>query len=104
MNATSDGYDEALEIWRGVHDAAVGGDEAVERVEVGGNGEGPVRADVGVARHGELAEEARALCVSERRRAYDVAGEENELVVAESEELAKHAQGDEREEDGSVLR
>mgnify|MGYP007073461706 CR=1 FL=1 len=70
----------------------------------GGNGEGPVRADVGVARHGELAEEARALCMSERRRSYDVAGEENELIVAEGEELAKHAQGDEREEDGSVLR
>ena len=27
----------------------VGGDEAVERVEVGGNGEGPVRADVRIA-------------------------------------------------------
>lgn len=104
MNATSDGYDEALEVRRGVHDAAVSGDEAVERVEVGGNGEGPVRADVGVARHGELAEEARALSVNERRRSYDVAGEENELIVAEGEELAKHAQGDEREEDGSVLR
>lgn len=104
MNATSDGYDEALEIWRGVHDAAVGGDEAVERVEVGGDGERPVRADVGVARHGELAEEARALSVNERRRSYDVAGEENELIVAEGEELTQHAQGDEREEDGSVLR
>lgn len=49
MNTTSDGYDEALEVGRGVHDATVGGDEAVERVEVGGNGEGPVRADVRIA-------------------------------------------------------
>lgn len=42
--------------------------------------------------------------MSERKRSYDVTGEENELVVAEGEELTQHAQGDKREEDSPVLR
>ena len=95
--------DEALEVGRGEDGSTPSLHEAVERVEVGGHGEGAVRGDVRVARRRQLRQHARALRVRNADDVYHIAGQEHQTVVAERKELAQHAQRHHGQKHRSVL-
>ena len=77
--------------------------EEIQRVEVRRHRERAVHADVRVARARHARQIAEALCFVETWKPDDVAGEEDEALARELEELAQHGDGADGEEDGAVL-
>lgn len=94
---------EALQIGRVEHCSLLRLHEEIQRVEVGRHRQRAVHVDVRVARTRHARQIAEALCVVETWNPHDVAGEEDEALARELEELAQHGNGADGEEDSAVL-
>ena len=86
-------YDETLEVGGVVDYAVLTADVVVDGVEVGGEGEGAVDGDEGIAGEEDAVERARTLQVSNRICDYDISGEEDKTVVGQGLKLLDEGDG-----------